>query len=103
MEDKKKICVGRQKPSSLSSAVYCICIVCQKKIHKANVFTSVCIKACVCVCRLYILSAHVLVCNFWTILYLHDNMVLMWVPFLTFPHLGEACELPCLSFSQHVT
>lgn len=30
-----------------------------------------------------------LVCNFWTVLYLHDNMVLMWVPFLTFPHLGR--------------
>lgn len=42
----------------------------------------------VCVCTRNILSGCVLVCKFWTILYLHDNMVLMWVPFLTFPHLG---------------
>lgn len=37
----------------------------------------------------YITDAYVLVCNFWTVLYLHDNMVLMWVPFLTFPCLGR--------------
>lgn len=46
---------------------------------------SVGIKANVCV----------FVCHFWSVLYLHDNMVLMLVPLLTFPHLGRIVN--CLS------
>ena len=67
----------------------------------------VCVSMCVCLCvyvcvSLYIcVSAEVyvqasacvyvcvFVCHFWSVPYHHDNMVLMLVPFLTFPHLGR--------------
>lgn len=48
-----------------------------------------CAQKLVCVYCIYRRCLYVLVCNFWTVLYLHDNMVLMWVPFLTFPCLGR--------------